>query len=594
MLSALFTSVTIRVCTRRGWVARPHTDRWHRGTPSLFGGVPIWIAFVLTLAIFLAANAALLWKLVGISSVLFLLGLVDDILGLSPRTKLLVQGIAASVVLALRVIYPFRESLFANLILSSIWIIGITNAFNLLDNMDGLSAGIALIATVYLAVIYLSCGSMENVIVLAVLAGVVSGFLLFNFNPARIFMGDAGSLFIGFLVATVSLLDVTHLSSISAFLFVPVLVLTIPIFDTFFVSVTRRLRGQPISKGGTDHSSHRLVRLGLNERSGVLVLYGLSAASGAIALGLRYFSPPHRIGLIALWFLFLILFGIHLFQAQQGQGAYTNGVSTGLAQRVLNRDTLAILLDPTILSVSYYSAFFFRLTGKVSTEDLSLFFHSWPIILGIKFLCLWSFGIYRRSWWRGSRQDLYRLFEALLLGELLSVVALVGVERFAGYSRAVFALDAVISSLLVMFARQSSLIFRDFVRRLQKSHEPVHKVFVLGTSQRAEVVLRFLGSYQIKCLGLIDLNHGSDLGRQVWGVRVVGHLEDLPRLAKQQGVQEIVLPENEPTSDSEEHVWSVCQAGNLKLLRLGLYHKNEESNRQHSATAEAEEILKGS
>src|SRR5581483_10812042 len=177
-------------------------------------------------------------------------------------------------------------------------------------------------------IFYLSGGFLGYAVLVSIIAGAAAGFLFFNFNPARIFMGDAGSLFIAFL------LGITHVSGVPALVFAPAVVLAIPIFDTFFVSVTRRLHGQRVSVGGTDHSSHRLVRLGLNERTAVLLLYALSAGSGAIAILMRHLLYTRAIGLIAFWFLFLFLFGIHLFQTDSGHVAPTTSLPRLLLRRL--------------------------------------------------------------------------------------------------------------------------------------------------------------------------------------------------------------------------------------------------------------------
>ncbi|HZQ68836.1 MAG TPA: hypothetical protein VFA68_09995 [Terriglobales bacterium] len=571
LITAGLVSLTIRICRKRGWLAKPRADRWHRGTPCLFGGVPIWVGFVAVSLVFLPFSNHLAWKLIAISSLVFGLGLVDDIYHLRPRTKLLIQILAATLVLSCGVVYPLRHDLWINVIVSMFWLVGITNAFNLLDNMDGLSAGVALISAFYLGIFYLSGGFLGYAVLVSIIAGAAAGFLFFNFNPARIFMGDAGSLFIGFLLGSSSLLGITHVSGVPALVFAPAVVLAIPIFDTFFVSVTRRLHGQRVSVGGTDHSSHRLVRLGLNERTAVLLLYALSAGSGAIAILMRHLLYTRAIGLIAFWFLFLFLFGIHLFQTDSGHVAPTTSLPRLLLRRLLTRDTLAFLIDPVVLFLSYYLAYFLRFRTYVPQGELDLFLRSWPIAVGAKFLCLYTCRIYRRSWYRGSIADIYRLAQAVGLGEVTTILLLTGVYRFNGYSRVVFGIDAVFSWALLLAVRKSFSLFRDsfYTWRLRNSQE--RRVFVLGTSEHAEVALRFLRDRRIQCAGLIDTNGGSDLGRCVWGAQVVGGLDDLVRLANQHGVFELILPENEsvPYSDADFHLF--CSRWRLRLTKLGLY-----------------------
>jgi UDP-GlcNAc:undecaprenyl-phosphate GlcNAc-1-phosphate transferase len=405
----------------------------------------------------------------------------------------------------------------------------------------------------------------------ALAVGAIAGFLPFNFNPARVFMGDAGSLFIGFLLGTASLLEITHFSGVPALVFAPVAVLAIPIFDTFFVSVTRRLRGQPVSVGGTDHASHRLVRLGLNERKAILLLYMLAAGSGAVALTARHLFYPRAIALTAFWFLFLFLFCTHLFYSEVSKDPRFSPPEWRLLKKVLERETLALLLDPVVLSLAYFLAYFIRFRSNVPEHDIALFLSSWPIVLAAKFSCLYLCGIYRRSWWRGSVNDVYRLGLASIIGEATAVLILVGLYRFSGYSRVVFLVDCLLSWGSLFGVRKSFRLFREVVSTWSSPFSPQRRVFVLGTSERAELALRFLRWRRVECAGLIDTNGGADLGRYVWGTRVVGKLDELSQLATHYGVSEIVLPEDEPIPYSEVELSAACKRDQLCLSMLGLY-----------------------
>jgi UDP-GlcNAc:undecaprenyl-phosphate GlcNAc-1-phosphate transferase len=312
LLSGALVALTIRICGRQRWVAHPRSDRWHRGTPSLFGGVPLWLSCIGLSVAVLPSASRMTRELLAASSFIFVLGLADDILHLRPLSKLAGQVLAALFVVGSGFTYPLHHNHVINFAVSVFWIVGITNAFNLLDNMDGLTAGVAFISAGYLAIFYGGSGVSDYNRVAIIAAGSAAGFLVFNFQPARIFMGDCGSLFLGFLLGTLSLPQVTHISGLPTFVLAPVVVLAIPVFDTVSVSVTRRLRGQAVSQGGTDHSSHRLVNLGLSERDAVLMLLALSAISGAVALGARHIFYPHAIALIAFWFLALFVFGIKM------------------------------------------------------------------------------------------------------------------------------------------------------------------------------------------------------------------------------------------------------------------------------------------
>jgi UDP-GlcNAc:undecaprenyl-phosphate GlcNAc-1-phosphate transferase len=512
----------------------------------------------------LPVSAHLQWKVIGIASCMFVLGFVDDLVHLRPAPKFMIQVLAAGLAVNCGLVYPVRESYVVNVTISIFWIVGITNAFNLLDNMDGLSAGIACISSLYLALFFVASGATVNALLPILLGGGVAGFLLFNFYPAKIFMGDGGSLFIGFLLACASLLGVTHISGVPALVFAPTVVLAIPIFDTLFVSVTRRLRGQPVSVGGTDHSSHRLVKLGLHERSAVLVLYALAAVSGSIALILRHIRYKYAIGLLALWFLFLLLFGLHLFRT--GASNHSNRALRMFA----DLDRLALLLDPFVLSLAYYLGSFL-IFGSVDPHEYSAFFFStWPIVVAVKLGALYLWKVYRASWWRGSASSIYRLAGGVICGEML-IVLLALAHEIHVRSTIIFLLDGTFSWVLLLAIRRSFSFFRGILQTLESSRRGARRVLVLGTSEHTEAAIQFLKGQGIYCAGLVDTNGGVDLGRLVWGKRVVGHVTDLSGVAAEHQITEIILPENEMIPCSEAELQDCCVRQNLQLTKLGLY-----------------------
>jgi UDP-GlcNAc:undecaprenyl-phosphate/decaprenyl-phosphate GlcNAc-1-phosphate transferase len=570
--TGVLVALMIRVCRKRGWVSVPREGRWHKSTPAFYGGVPLYAGFIALSVAFIPWSNHLLWRLIGVASLMFALGLVDDIRHLPPSRKFAAQLLAAGLLVSAGVVYPLRGNAAVNIVVSVVWLAGITNAFNLLDNMDGLSAGVALIASAYLTIFYVIGRHHDQALICALAAGAIAGFLLFNFKPARIFMGDSGSLFIGFLLGATSLLDVTHLAGVPAFVLAPVMVLAIPIFDTVFVSVTRRLRGQPISQGGTDHSSHRLVRLGLEERQAVLLLYALSGGSGAVALLTRHSTKAPS--LMGFWFFFLLLFGIHLFRDDD---AHLTGVaSKPLMRRLLSRDMLIFFLDPVALALSYYFAGGLRFGIGISGADKTLLLRSLPIVVTLKLVSLGVCRSFRHSWWRGSVGDIYRLGWAMFMGEGLSVIAVAGVYRFAGYSRAVFFFDAFISWSLLFAVRRSFPLFQETICEWRKGPEAPRRVFILGTSGHAELALRFLRDRSIECAGLIDTNGGADLRRYVFGRPVLGQLDDLELLSQRHGVCEVVLPQSEDIPFSDVEFQSFCQRRQLRLTKLGLYHDTQE------------------
>ncbi|MCJ7594421.1 MAG: undecaprenyl/decaprenyl-phosphate alpha-N-acetylglucosaminyl 1-phosphate transferase, partial [Desulfobacterales bacterium] len=282
------TPLVRKLALSTGQVAVPKDSRWHKRETALLGGVAIFVA---TLAVWLFSLNFLDWKSLGLpylpmilcATGIFVLGLTDDIVNMDPQHKLAAQIVITSVLVffGFRLDWTFSKTI--NLFLTIVWVVGITNAFNLLDNMDGLAAGVAFIAGIFIFMTrYLNfdhSASMVAVLMMnAAYLGAILGFLVFNFSPASIFMGDAGSLFIGFVMACLTVIDGTgeaaggsvgHLLSVIA---IPVLIVFIPIVDTGFVSLMRKLFSRPISQGGRDHSSHRMVAIGFSERKAVSVL----------------------------------------------------------------------------------------------------------------------------------------------------------------------------------------------------------------------------------------------------------------------------------------------------------------------------------
>jgi UDP-GlcNAc:undecaprenyl-phosphate/decaprenyl-phosphate GlcNAc-1-phosphate transferase len=245
-------------------------------------------------------------KLFGIvagSLVVFLVGILDDLFGsrFPVLAKLFGQVLAAVIVVAAGVHTTFLPMEWMNVAVTILWIVAITNAFNLLDNMDGLAAGVAFVASLSLFINAWSLGTFFVCLILAAFMGSLLGFLLYNFHPASVFMGDGGSLFIGFAMATITLLE-TYVSKASSSLFpvlMPVLVLAVPIVDTVTVVIIRSLERRPIYVGDQRHISHRLVALGFSRPSAVLVIYLVTLCLGLGAVSLVD-ATPFQSGLILL------------------------------------------------------------------------------------------------------------------------------------------------------------------------------------------------------------------------------------------------------------------------------------------------------
>ncbi|MBI5077280.1 undecaprenyl/decaprenyl-phosphate alpha-N-acetylglucosaminyl 1-phosphate transferase [Candidatus Falkowbacteria bacterium] len=303
-LIMILTPVIIKMTVKSGFTAKPRIDRWHQKETALLGGLGIFIAFIVPSFIFAlqtGQNKALLFCL----ALIFLLGLVDDLFKISARAKLIGQILIAAIIVILSVNFSAPISLLVAIIMI-LWIVGITNAFNLIDNMDGLSAGIAALTSLFLLIINFHFNQINPFIINAIFLSTMIGFLFYNSNPAKIFMGDAGSLFIGFYLATaaISAINQTNETPLKM-LFVALLIFLIPLLDMTFVVVMRKLNHQKISVGGRDHTSHRLAVITKSEKKPVLLLDLLSILGGATAVSL------FRQNMIFFWGgVFLLIFFI--------------------------------------------------------------------------------------------------------------------------------------------------------------------------------------------------------------------------------------------------------------------------------------------
>jgi UDP-GlcNAc:undecaprenyl-phosphate GlcNAc-1-phosphate transferase len=291
-LAIAITPLARRLAFRLGIVDQPSARKIHRHPMPLLGGAAIYVAASAALALF--GDRFYVRQVSGIlvgATLCSFMGLWDDRLGLTAWVKLGGQMVAALLLIISGVQVRLFASQVLNIALTLLWTVGITNALNLLDNMDGLSGGVSAIAATFFLLLAASSGQYLVGILAAALLGACIGFLVYNVNPASIFMGDTGSLFLGFMMASVGIKlrfpDNVHFVT----WMVPVLVLGLPIFDTTLVSLSRLRRGKnPLTTAGKDHLSHRLVKMGFSQREAVLVLYLVCGALGVMAMYLTQAS----------------------------------------------------------------------------------------------------------------------------------------------------------------------------------------------------------------------------------------------------------------------------------------------------------------
>ena len=286
VLSAGAIPLLMRLARRTGFVDRPAAHKHHHAPRPLLGGVALVVGAFLPAWLAPAAGAVLL-PLSGGVAVLFVAGLVDDRRGLGVRAKLALQVLAAILVMTggHRLPLPFEAPAWATALVTLLWLVGVTNALNLLDNVDGLAASVS--AAVALGLLAVGGVAGPSAPLAAGLFGASLGFLVFNWPPARIFMGDAGSLPLGLTLAVLAMTVASQAGMHGPVWLLPWLLLAVPVLDTTTVVLSRLARGRnPLTTPGVDHLSHRLIRRGLAVPAAVAVLVGFSLLMGAVAYGM--------------------------------------------------------------------------------------------------------------------------------------------------------------------------------------------------------------------------------------------------------------------------------------------------------------------
>ena len=354
--------------------AAPREDRWHERTTPVLGGIGIFAGILTGFWVAVAVGAAPasreLVAILGGCAILFVAGLLDDLFSLGPIPKLAAQIAAALLVIfnGLTISGLISNDFLAGVV-ALIWLVGMTNAFNLLDNMDGLAATLAAIAAVFFAIDALEVHKSHGVLALSLaLALACAGFLPFNLRygkSAAVFMGDSGSQVLGFLLAALGLTASWKVAGTTvATLLLPILILAVPILDTTLVTVVRLLDGRPVYQGGRDHTSHRLVYHGLSEKRAVVLLAVISAALGTTSL---FYSVLDNawvtlIGVL-LTFALLVQFASVLSDVERSPGLVAD--RGWLRTFVANpRRLVESLVDFALITASFALAYYLRLQGS--------------------------------------------------------------------------------------------------------------------------------------------------------------------------------------------------------------------------------------
>jgi UDP-GlcNAc:undecaprenyl-phosphate GlcNAc-1-phosphate transferase len=345
----------------------------------------------------------------------------------------------------------------------------------------------------------------------------------------------------------------------------------IPIMDTLLVTTTRTLAGRPISSGGRDHTTHRLVALGLSERQAALLLYGFAIAGGFF--GLAFGAATTSLGSIVVGFMFLVLMGLlaaylarmHVYTAAEARANHP--VTIMVSDLLHKKRALEFVLDVVLFTLAAYAAYLLRWDGQIPRSQMLVLEQSLALIIAAYAISFGLLGVYRGEWSRASVADVHRLAKAVAVGALLSTSGMVFFFRAAEFSRSVLVLNALLVAVLTISSR---LTFRsiDSIRRgFGTAGEPT---LIYGAGGRGEIVLRELfGNSRsgLRAVGFIDDN-ARLLGRDLLGVPILGKGADLPALVMAHGITRLVVATPSLPERQWDQLYRLSAVSRVQLLRF--------------------------
>jgi UDP-GlcNAc:undecaprenyl-phosphate/decaprenyl-phosphate GlcNAc-1-phosphate transferase len=516
-------------------VAVPSDERWHTQPTPLFGGVGIFAGLIAGVGVALVGGV-IEWTselggiLAGIT-IVFAAGLIDDVRHLSPIAKLAAQVVAAVIVISSGLDVEIVGNDLLAWAIGLVWLVGITNAFNLLDNMDGLAATLAVVACAYFAIDALTEHENEMVLALALALGLAAlGFLPFNLRPQRgaaVFMGDSGSLVIGFGLASLALsASWTVAGTTVATILLPLLVLAIPILDTTLVTIARLVEKRPVTQGGRDHTSHRLVYYGLSETKAVLLLAIVASAIGATALAYNVLDNGRLTAIgVLVTFVLLVQFGSFLSDLQERSRRGVEGPEPSLWRALVfePRRLVEVFTDFVLICASFFAAYVLAVGGTGTDFERSVYLSALPILLGARYVFFVALGVYRRVWRYATARDVVPIVIGCFGSAVVAYVILIALRPIGSFPAVqIFVIDAILCTVLVGASRLA-------LRLLPETLGPRSdrkRVLVVGAGRAGRSLARELREGRdARAVGFLDDNPRVRR-RKISGIGVVGSLDE--------------------------------------------------------------------
>ncbi len=534
-VALLATWALLRSPLARRMVAAPRGDRWHERPTPLVGGIGIVLGIAagvgLAAALGEASSTRVLAGVAGGCALLFLAGLADDLWSLDPLAKLAAQIGAAAMVVAAGLKAEIVTNDVLAIALAMVWLVGMTNAFNFLDNIDGLAATLAAIAATCFAIDSLTIHKDPTHVPLAIALSVAfacAGFLPFNLRPgkrAATFMGDSGSQVLGFLLASLGLASSWKAASTTvATLLLPLLILAVPILDTTLVTIVRLLEGRPVYRGGRDHTSHRLVSRGLSDTRAVVLLAMISAALGATSLAYAVIGDQ-RVTLLGVLvsFALLVQFGSFLSDVEREAALPSGPFAALFAHR---RRLIEVLVDFALISAAFATAYFLGVEGSGTVYQRHIATVALPAVLFARYATFIPFGLYRGIWRYAGARDAANILAAVVVSEFVAFSFIAATQDFRDFPRSVFVVDALLAFVLIGGSRFAErALDRGLSGFRDRAHQ--HRTLIVGAGRTGRSLLRELRETPgERVVGLVD-DDPALRRRRLQGTPVLGTLDEI-------------------------------------------------------------------
>ena len=594
-LSLIFTYICIRILPRLGYVDRPGGRHIHKNVVPRGGGIAVILAFFITLALYGFGGRStqevlpLFWRLFWPAVVLCGLGLIDDRRELKSWQKLLVQLIVVLIIWYTSEnrnysVFGWELSSYLSLLFQFIWVIVIINAFNLIDGLDGLASGLAVVSASSMAIWFIFVGGpTPEAICMLILAGACLGFLRYNFYPASIFLGDTGSTFLGLIFAIIGLSTIDKVVTATSLL-LPILAIGVPLFDVVLAiwrRSTRKLLNPEaggIMDGDQDHLHHRLLRQTKKQTTTAFMMYLLACIFSAIALLFLTLCDS----MPAVAYVTLVIAIVIMIRQLAIVEIYDSAL---LIQRGLAKPRQGILvnmihpfIDFFLISLSFLVTFII-LVG--SFQNLAFFLYA---IVPV-FLVMCCSGLYRIYWLRAGLNNYWHLALTILVGSALSCILLyyycyadmltlehVSPRRFIG-GCLLFTLQNLTFICFERFIIHygEGFLFRKLYLQYQEPSK-IQRIMIYGGGLNCRVYISYLfcanrRAFSESVIGIMDDDPGL-YGLRVYGFKVFGGVDQVEQIYAEHPFEKIVIATDSASDESLQHLRKFCEKTQIQLVKL--------------------------